>query len=553
MIFLKLQEMVMIELENGQLMNEEETPAMVSGDAEEPKKKEKEPHSKVFEEFLAQMTIQATAEAKLQLAIEMMRSSISQGGSPNFKHFWEARKLCLPLFKENIPQPVRSPLWDLYVELSKEARRLKEILDEQSAFAVEQIEMAIAALEKEIASLKEHVEPAHALLIPQAFEAHEKYYRGVQGELNVLNAEASRINALRKELIKTDMRVRQKNNLFQRLSSVGDHVFPRRKDLIKEVSTRFVQDTDDFVKRYFGQEIPSDLLFYLRDQIKILQGMAKELTLNTTSFTKTRHQLSECWDKLKVEEKEFKKERAQQRVAFKQNADALMEKIKECQVAFAEGHLTINDAQGYLDEVVSAMRQTELGRDEVKFLRDEVSAVRHNVEAKIKEEDDRRLSHEKERDQKKKEMIKNLKERIQGLLKGQEQFDAEHLSSEREVLLVEIQQTGVTKLERQELEKLLKPLKDMITEKKEKSVLSLSADDKASLEKFQAVLNQRLARRQEIKNQLEIFRKAAGSSGFDFEKAMNDQAQIEEEKERLEKINQGIKEIQDKISGLASK
>lgn len=540
----------MIESENRQSMSEEETNSVPSDQAESQKQtKEKEPHSKAFEEFVAQLESQPSPEEKLQLVIEMMRSSISQGGSPNFKNFWEARKLCLPLFKENIPQVLRSPLWEAYVELSKEARRLKEILDEQSSFAVEQIEMAIAALEKEIADLKERVEPMHGLMIPQAFEAHENYYRTAQGELNVLNAQASRINALRKELIKTEMRVRQKNNLFQRLSSVGDHVFPRRKELIKEVSIRFVQDTDTFVKEYFSKEIAHDLLFHLRDQIKILQGLAKELTLNTVSFTKTRHQLSECWDKLKVEEKELKKERAQQRVAFRQNADALMGKIKECQGAFSEGTLTTNDAQSHLDEIISTMRHTELGRDEVKALRDEIGSVRQSLQAKMKEEEERRHHHEQEKDRQKKEKIKGLKDRIQDLLKGQEGFDADQLASEREALLADVQQTGISKLERQELERLMKPLKDMITEKKEKSVLALSADDQASLEQFQSVLNQRLARRQEIKNQLEILRKAAGSSGFDFEKAMSYQAQIEEEKERLEKINQGIKEIQNKISG----
>ncbi len=508
----------------------------------------KEPHNQVFEEFLKQLASQPTAEGRLQLAIEMMKSSISQGGSPNFKNFWEARKLCLPLFKDNIPQALRSDLWTTYIELSKEARRLKNILDEQSSFAVEQIDMAISALEKELEQLQDHVLPAQGVMIPNAFESHQKYYQTVQGELNVLNAQASRINGLRKELIKTEMRVRHKNNLFQRLSSVGDRVFPRRKELIKEVSQRFIQDTDGFVKEHFASEVPHDLLFYLRDQIKALQSLAKELTLNTTSFTKTRHQLSECWDKLKVEEKELKKERAQQRAVFKQNADALQEKIKECGEAFAAGQLSTHEAQQNLDEISSTMRQTELGRDEVKALRDEIGGVRQGVLAKLKEEEERRHQHEQDRDRVKKEKLKGLKDRIHELLRSYEKYDADQLSAERDAILAEIQQAPMMKQERQELERLLKPLKDHISEKKEKSLLSLSDDDKASLAQYQTVLEQRLERRQEIKNQLEVLRKAAGSSGNDFAKAMSYQAQIEEEKERLDKINQGIKEIQDKIS-----
>ena len=44
-----------------------------------------------------------------------MRSSVSQGETPRFKDFWEARRLCLPLFKENVPVKVRTQLWAEYV------------------------------------------------------------------------------------------------------------------------------------------------------------------------------------------------------------------------------------------------------------------------------------------------------------------------------------------------------------------------------------------------------------------------------------------------------
>ena len=81
-----------------------------------------------------------------------MELTLAQKGTPHFKSFWEARNLCVELFKQNISAAIKQPLWNKYSELSKEARRLREILDEQSAFAAEQIEIAIQALEKEIAS-----------------------------------------------------------------------------------------------------------------------------------------------------------------------------------------------------------------------------------------------------------------------------------------------------------------------------------------------------------------------------------------------------------------
>ena len=48
----------------------------------------------------------------------------------------------------------------------------------------------------------------------------------------------------------------------------------------------------------------------------------------------------------------------------------------------------------------------------------------------------------------------------------------------------------------------------------------LSEDDLKALEQLKEVLEERKLRRQEIKNQLESYRKLLGGSGFDFEKAM---------------------------------
>jgi hypothetical protein len=51
-------------------------------------------------------------------------NSIAQTGVPHFKSFWDARTICLNLFKENIPPALRSILWAKYNELSKEATQM---------------------------------------------------------------------------------------------------------------------------------------------------------------------------------------------------------------------------------------------------------------------------------------------------------------------------------------------------------------------------------------------------------------------------------------------
>ncbi len=536
-------------------LSEEEHPDL--HDSQHSKKREsKEGFTTQFEAFKKAFDEQADQEIKLQLAVDFMEASLAQGGTPHFRSFWEARRLCLPLFKENIAPTQRSQLWHKYSELSKEARRLKEILDEQSAFAVEQIEIAVHALEQDIEHFQEQAEKAafsENIPFPQVLKKHYSLYDELQRQLNVLNVQASRINALRKELIRTEMRVRQKNKFFQRLSAAGDRVFPKRKELIKRISQQFVEDIDHFIKAHFSSQESHESLYVLREEIKSLQSLAKILTLNTNSFTQTRTRLSECWDHIKVEEKERKKERAQQKVIFRQNAEEIQQQIQNLKENVENKAESAGEAQRKIEGIVALMRKTELGRDELKSLREALSEVRKSVQDQTKLEEEARQQQEQERNRQKQEKYNQLKDQTEKLLQHYDTLEVEALVSRRDELVTHIHDSNLTKNEKQELERLLKPLRDIITEKKEKALLDLSEDDRQALLQLKEILNQRRERRQEIKNQLEILRKAAGSSSLDFEKAISYTNQINEEKERLEKAQQGIQEIERKIADLQTK
>lgn len=512
--------------------------------------------SQFFLAFTQELEKEPDADLKLQKTIEFMEAALAQSGSPHFKSFWDARTICLQLFKENIQPAVRAVQWAKYSELSKEARRLKDILDEQSAFAAEQIGIAIEALEKDLASFAEHLEKMPLVEFPfkcQSLESKSVTYQGMQRELNLLNAQASRINALRKELIRTEMRVRQKNKFFQRLSAAGDLVFPRRKDLIRDVSQQFISDIDAFINANFTKENAEQSLFFLREEIKALQGIAKALTLNTQSFTHTRAKLSECWDKIKGEEKERKKARAQQRATFKDNVDMILGKIAEFNLAMQEGQLSTADANKQLDDISTTMRDVELGRDEVKYLREELNKARKPLADKLKAEEQARHEHDRERDLQRQKKNQELRDEISTLLSDSEGYDADKIVAERDALLEKIAASPFPKSEKLELERQLKPLRDIIDEKKEQALLSLSDDDRQALQQLKDILKQRKERRQEIKDQIEVFRKAKGASGLDFEQALSYDAQLNAEKERLEKVNHGIQEIEQKITQLAKK
>src|SRR5207249_5477090 len=85
-------------------------------------------------------------------------------------------------------------------------------------------------------------------------DAHYEIYDRLQRSLELFNVCATRINGLRKELVKTEMRIRDKNKFFHRLSKLGDLVFPQRKALINEVSARFIEDVEKFITNSFNRE-----------------------------------------------------------------------------------------------------------------------------------------------------------------------------------------------------------------------------------------------------------------------------------------------------------
>lgn len=507
-------------------------------------------HRESFEKFIKDLEQIPEVEAKLQFVIDFMEASIAQTGSPHFKSFWEARNICLSLFKENISPALRSILWTKYNELSKEAKHLKDMFDEQSAYAVEQIETAVAALESDINSFDEQLLRIQDIEIESAFlQDRLPKFKQLQRELNLLNTQASRINALRKELIRIDMRIKLKNKFFQRLSAAGDRVFPRRKELIKEVSDLFMGEVEMFIEKHFKDENSKDPLFSLREEIKALQGMAKVLTLNTHSFSQTRMRLSECWDRIKGEEKERKKERSQQRAHWKQNFTAAMEKLQAFKNAFEALELSFDEATKQIEAMGIEFKNLELARDDYQLLRETFIAARKPLLDKVQSEELARLQAERLRKEDQRNQVLLIKQQVNELLQRAPDLDVDALSAERDVLIEKINQAPCMKAEKIEMERQLKPLRDLIIEKKESSLLSLSEDDRQSLKQLKEVLKQRKERRQAIKLQVDSYRKNSGrSSGLDFDQAFSSNELIAAEKDRLDKINHGIKEIEDKIA-----
>lgn len=512
---------------------------------------EKEEKSSSFEMFLKSLESQTTSEEKLKFSIDFMRESLSQEKDPNFKGFWEARRVCLPIFKENLNPIARSKLWNDFVELSSEARRLKTILDEQSSFAIEQLELAIGSLEKDIEKYSENLSGFADIEFPETckFLKHkENDYNVLQKELNLLNTFAAKVNALRKEVLKTDMRVRFKSKFFKSLSVCGDKVFPKRNDIIKNVSSKFIDDVGEFVKMHFSsnQTLPS---YILREEIKNLQNIAKILTLNTKAFTETRLKLSECWDKLKAVEDEKKKEFLEKKKATKENFEGTLVQIQEFAENCKKG-LSLKEAEAKSNEILEYMKTIELQGVEVKKLKKDLKDALNIVLEKENEEKNNKEKKVQEELEAKRQKIEAIKAKIKNLIDDEAKYDIDNFIKEKELISKDIEGISLNKIEKQLLERSLKPLKDIINDKKEKALLDLSEDQMEALGKLKEILVQRLQRRNEIRDQLESYRRTIGGSGLDFEKAILHGELMDQEKERLDKINSSIEEIEEKIAKL---
>lgn len=505
-------------------------------------------------EFLKQFHGEINSEKKIRLSLEFMRQTLSQGSSPRFKDFWEVRKLCLSLFKEDMPISIRADLWNSYIELASEAKQLKEIVDQHSAFAVEQIELAIQALEKDVADMNVVLELIADVVISEecfSLQKNREFYATIQRELQLLNALAVKINSLRKELLKTEMRIRIKNKLLERLSLCGNQVFPRRKELIKQISEQFSQDVEYFVYSQFREGGMKQLPGYvLREEIKHLQQIAKVLTLNTHVFTETRVKLSTCWDEIKNYEKERKKETQEKKLLFKQGFDLVAEKIQAFTASVNE-ESSLQECDRQITEILAFMRTVLLGREEVQTLKEQLYSVKKPILEKAREAEKIHMQKLKEKEKEKKDRLEKLSGDLKSLIQQASELSLEQLTVQNKILEKTFEQNQWKQSEKQMLERLFKQVKDLINDNKEKTLMLLSEDDQKALEQLHIVLFEKKNRRKELKEQLEQYRKLLGGSGLDFEKTIMYRDLMETDKSVLEKINSSIIDIKKKIKKIA--
>ncbi len=506
-----------------------------------------------FESILDSLENCHSYEEKIGRCLEFMRSTLSDK-PVRFKDYWEIRRLSLSLFKETLSPSGRYQLWKEYLEISTEAKLLRERIDHEASFAAEQIDLAIQSIEKSLKRYEEGVAKTASISFPDnchVLEFKRELYESSQRELNFLNTLAIRINSLRKELLKIDLKLSDKNRLFHDLSRAGNEVFPKRKELINRISSDFLASVFLFVETNLNEKmVRRSSIFKLREEIKSLQILAKELSLDTVTFNQVRIELGKCWDFLKEQGKERKKESFERRDLFQKNFNLVMEKIKSFGEWAAVETSSAEEAIKHSNEIFNFMSSIPLGADDVKKLREEIYAASIPVTERVKKKQKNREKEVEELQKLRRDKIEEFKHLLQTVLSQVDNKTIDELLIDKEELQKQLSSLSLSQAERELLEYALKELRDKVIDKKEKAFSTLSAEQLQSRCHLKQILEGCECQRQELRTQLEKYRKMLSSSSLGFEKAMLYRDLSNAEKIRLDKVNTTIKEIKEKIEEL---
>ena len=505
---------------------------MMSTDNHEMKQKRIEP----LKQLQVDLEMVVDPHEKLQAILDFMQK-VLRSQKVWLKDFWEAKKLCGPLFKEKLDPNKRRHLWTLFIELSEEAKRVKGIKEEQAAFSIEQIELAIQGLTQELSSLEETLLQQPLITLPKSAHTLKidlQKYREFEREINLLSTMISRLNGLRKEVLATEMRISHKNNLLKSLSGLGDVLFPKRKELIQKVSEDFIRDvkafsTQDSFKQTDMSKAPPSLFL---NRIKGFQSLAKQLSLHADAFNQSRTLLSELWDQMKGKEEESRSLMEEKEEENRKNYELFLPKLEAFERLISDlGPSERRQILVELGNIQEELKGVELLRDHLREVRGRIQKAEALALEKVasfeeKEKEVRRLQ------------IEGLKAKIISLLQNFKESSESHLIESEQLLQKEYEQLSLSGIETHQFELLFLELKSLILNKKQENATSDS---------LEALYGERAFHLELLKAQIEAYRKELGGSSLDIEKGMVYRSLYNQAKEHLEHESRALRLLEEKI------
>ncbi len=437
------------------------------------------------DDFIKQLSTLEQADEKIEKMLEYMQLQLSHGEIHPLSRFWTMRTFCLEHFKGTIAVSKRLILWKNYCQVVDEIVKLKQLMDEKSAFEKEQIEDALTSIEADLKKVDILVKNEPEITIPKCgcLQKNKAEYISSQKKLNVYSAYAKRLNSLKKEILSLDISFKKKQEILDQVHQLGDQVFPPKREILNVISEIYTQDIQFFVKVNFSSLENVGSLFHLKEQIKLLQTFAKIISLNVQSFSQTRQVLSECWDKIKVYEKEQKKQKDAQRKVCDENHQGLLEKITA--LKDQKEQLKKESFNGQLAKLSSEIKQQDLLRFQKNQLEEQL----------IELDDDKKFSSAEE------EYIDGIKSEISHIKEHLSQWDYITIDSQIKSLLSHYDSSKIHESSQADIDQSLFELKETqaqklfeeINERIDLEELSLEIEGfrktlKQALDKYKTVL-----------------------------------------------------------------
>ncbi len=459
-----------------------------------------------------------TLEEKIRHLLDLMKRALSQNDSPQFKEFWEVRKELIPLFKERGVSFIKNQMWKEFIDLSSEARKLKGVLEEHSLFAVEQLELALKALRKDLEAVKDLSCPVERVFLSEkskVLSPEKEKISSLQREIYLLSVLGQKLHSLRKEVIQTPMRMRKKNEFFKEMGELGDALFPRRKAKIEELSSLFKTACSSFVlENKKGEELHSKFPCYvLLQEIKALQTCAKELSLTPGVFLQVRELLSLFWDVVKREERLRKKDllekkqgKVKEHTIFQEKMDLFIQKCGEEKGSLKE----LEKERDLLEKDLNGLF---LSPKEIKICKDQLKRCLDPFYEKLKRQ-------VQEKEEKKHQKVEEIKQELLALL----QDSTEGFSKKYQDLVSSLDFSSMEGFDALYVRHLFSRLEEKFLQKGESSIEEIEQRIVAS------------------KQRCDSYRKILASSNLDFSKAFLLQEMVEAEKDLIKTLSSFFEE-----------
>jgi hypothetical protein len=302
----------------------------------------------------------------LSQLISTMKSLIETRQDVDWNAYNQTKKKFLEDFKALENSALKQKIWKDFVEVSDSARALKKVQEEEGEFAAEMISKALDALESDLENMQTVTSTEYYPVFDKvsSFKAIKATMQNMLGTVAFLNKKASQVKELREELIKTGMRLSLKGKLFDRLSKLGDIVFPKKKELTINLVEEFKGALQSFTMKNSKETEGAETLF----QIRLIQGFLKNLVLKKQDYDFVKGMLDPVWKKATIDKD--KKEKALEEI----NAKSLETKksLEDCFENLASLVESQKDAEALklYDEITNRFKEKTLSKTDYRICKE---------------------------------------------------------------------------------------------------------------------------------------------------------------------------------------